>query len=124
MATRRNVLLKIVITGDALVGKTSVVNKLVRDTFESTYQPTVGMNHSFKAMDIDGESVRLQLWDNEAESVQFFKGADAFVIVYDVADEETFEDMEQWMQQIESHHDCKLQPFPLLVIGNKVDRKR
>lgn len=46
------------------------------------------------------------------------------VIVYDVADAQTFEDLDEWMERIEDNNDCKLQPFPLLVLGNKVDRKR
>lgn len=60
------------------VGKTSVINKLVRDTFEATYQPTTGANHDNKSLNIDGQLVTLQLWDNEAEGVAFYKGADAF----------------------------------------------
>ena len=54
---------KILVLGDKAVGKTALIRQLVRDEFTSRYKSTTGVDFALKEIDVDGQTVRLQLWD-------------------------------------------------------------
>lgn len=45
------------------VGKTSLITRFMYDTFDNTYQATIGIDFLSKTMYLDDRTVRLQLWD-------------------------------------------------------------
>jgi GTPase SAR1 family protein len=56
-------LLKIVTVGAASVGKTSIIIRYSTGTFREHYSPTLGVGFAYKKMDVDEDSVNLQIWD-------------------------------------------------------------
>ncbi|KDN35566.1 hypothetical protein RSAG8_11481, partial [Rhizoctonia solani AG-8 WAC10335] len=58
---------KIVLLGDQSVGKTSLITRFMYDTFDNTYQATIGIDFLSKTMYLDDRTVRLQLWDTAGQ---------------------------------------------------------
>lgn len=123
-------LLKVVVLGDAGVGKTSVVKQYVNETFDEHYKPTIGADFLTKDVHLPNRrALKLQLWDTAGQerfrsmAVSFYRGADACVLVYDICDEKSFENLDMWMKEFLQN--CGVEneeeDFPFVVLGNKAD---
>jgi len=66
---RRNTFLKIVVLGDSGVGKTSLLNRFVRNTFEPKFKPSIGADFFTYELELDGKKVNLQIWDTAGQEV-------------------------------------------------------
>ncbi|CAN9235316.1 unnamed protein product [Alternaria alternata] len=90
MASRKKVLLKVIILGDSGVGKTSLMNQYVNKKFSASYKATIGADFLTKEVLVDDRLVTMQLWDTAGQErfqslgVAFYRGADCCVLVYDV----------------------------------------
>ena len=98
------------------------------DTFDNTYQATIGIDFLSKTMYLEDRTVRLQLWDTAGQErfqslgVAFYRGADCCVLVYDVNSSKSFETLDSWRDEFliqASPHDPE--NFPFVVLGNKID---
>jgi len=123
-------LLKVVVLGDAGVGKTSVVKQYVNETFDEHYKPTIGADFLTKDVHLPNRRpLKLQLWDTAGQerfrsmAVSFYRGADACVLVYDICDLKTFENLDMWMKEFLQNVgvDNEKEDFPFVVLGNKAD---
>ncbi|KAL8694641.1 MAG: hypothetical protein Q9218_000736 [Villophora microphyllina] len=103
---------KICVLGAQGVGKTSLVQRYVKGTFTpSTTASTVGASFLTKrVLDIDsGVTVRLQLWDTAGQerfrsiSKLYYRGASAVLLVYSIVNEQSFEEMGRWMQEVKEN---------------------
>lgn len=121
-------LLKIIILGDSGVGKTSLMNRFVKNKFSTQYKATIGADFLTRDMDIDGVPVNIQIWDTAGQErfqslgVAFYRGADACLLVYDVNEPKSFTSLSTWcdeflIQSTPSDPDN----FPFVVLGNKID---
>lgn len=131
MASRGHQMLKILLLGDASVGKTSLLNQFVNREFTAQYKATIGSDFSSKQIDIDGKFVTLQIWDTAGQErfqslgPSFYRGADCCILVYDVSKGTSFENIKKWRQGFEEQlnlttHDL-IQSYPFLLLGNKCD---
>jgi len=126
--SNKKVLLKVIILGDAGVGKTALMNQYVHRKFSSQYKATIGADFLTKEIIIDDRQVTLQIWDTAGQErfqslgVAFYRGADACVIVYDVTYQNSFKTLETWRDEFLIQASPRNQEqFPFLLIGNKVD---
>ncbi|KAJ9654345.1 Ypt/Rab-type GTPase Rab7 [Neophaeococcomyces mojaviensis] len=128
MASRKKVLLKVIILGDSGVGKTSLMNQYVNKKFSTSYKATIGADFLTKEVTVDDRIVTLQLWDTAGQErfqslgVAFYRGADCCVLVYDVNSPKSFETLDSWRDEFliqASPRDPD--NFPFVVLGNKVD---
>lgn len=128
MASRKKVLLKVIILGDSGVGKTSLMNQYVNKRFTSQYKATIGADFLTKEVLVDDRMVTLQIWDTAGQErfqslgVAFYRGADCCVLVYDTTAPNTFKSLESWRDEFliqASPRDPD--NFPFVVIGNKID---
>ncbi|KAK5079043.1 Ypt/Rab-type GTPase Rab7 [Lithohypha guttulata] len=128
MASRKKVLLKVIILGDSGVGKTSLMNQYVNKKFSTSYKATIGADFLTKEVTVDDRIVTLQLWDTAGQErfqslgVAFYRGADCCVLVYDVNSSKSFETLDSWRDEFliqASPRDPD--SFPFVVLGNKVD---
>ena len=119
---------RIVLLGEAAVGKTSLVRRYTENVFDEEYKQTIGTTFATKDIDVtDGEGnvrrVRLNIWDMGGQSTyrelrrQFMKGASGAVIVYDVTRPETFMAMNNWFESFKEV--CP--DSPVIISANKVD---
>jgi len=128
MATRKKVLLKVIILGDSGVGKTSLMNQYVQKKFSNQYKATIGADFLTKEVVVDDRLVTMQIWDTAGQErfqslgVAFYRGADCCVLVFDVTQPNTFKTLDSWRDEFliqASPRDPD--NFPFVVLGNKVD---
>ncbi len=119
---------RIVLLGEAAVGKTSLVRRYTENVFDEEYKQTIGTTFATKDIDVTGSDgtvrkVRLNVWDMGGQSTyrelrrQFMKGASAAIVVYDVTRPETFMAMNNWFESFKEV--CP--DSPVLISANKVD---
>eukprot|EP01017_Pseudomicrothorax_dubius_P009510 TRINITY_DN1323_c0_g1_i4.p1 TRINITY_DN1323_c0_g1~~TRINITY_DN1323_c0_g1_i4.p1 ORF type:complete len:253 (+),score=44.26 TRINITY_DN1323_c0_g1_i4:74-760(+) len=118
-------LFKLVIIGNSGVGKSSLLLRFADDAFSDTYLTTIGVDFRFRTLNIDGKNVKLQIWDTAGQerfrtiTNAYYKGADGIVIVYDVTNQSSFDDIEKyWINEVESFGEKDVE---LILIGNKND---
>jgi len=128
MASRKKVLLKVIILGDSGVGKTSLMNQYVNRKFSIQYKATIGADFLTKEVYVDERNVTMQIWDTAGQErfqslgVAFYRGADCCVLVFDVNNVKSFETLDSWRDEFliqASPRDPE--HFPFVVLGNKVD---
>ncbi|KAI2659559.1 Ras-related protein rab7 [Labeo rohita] len=128
MASRKKVLLKVIILGDSGVGKTSLMNQYVNKKFSNQYKATIGADFLTKEVMVDDRLVTMQIWDTAGQErfqslgVAFYRGADCCVLVYDVTAPNTFKTLDSWRDEFliqASPRDPE--NFPFVVLGNKID---
>lgn len=119
---------RIVLLGEATVGKTSLLRRYTENVFNEEYKQTIGTTFATKDVDArDDENsvrkVRLSIWDMGGQSTyrelrrQYMKGASAAIIVYDVTKPETFMAMNNWFESFREV--CP--ESPVIISANKID---
>ena len=115
---------KIVFLGDQSVGKTSLINRFIYDTFEDVYQATIGIDFLSKAVYVDDKTIRLQLWDTAGQErfksliPSYVKDSSVAVICYDITNADTFNSVKTWVENARS---MRGEEVVLFIIGNKAD---
>ncbi|XP_011813113.1 PREDICTED: ras-related protein Rab-7L1 isoform X2 [Colobus angolensis palliatus] len=101
----RDHLFKVLVVGDAAVGKTSLVQRYSQDSFSKHYKSTVGGQERFTSM------TRL-----------YYRDASACVIMFDVTNATTFSNSQRWKQDLDSKLTLPSgEPVPCLLLANKCD---
>lgn len=86
MASRKKILLKVIVLGDSSVGKTSLMNQYVNRKFSNQYKATIGADFLSKEVTVDDRTVTIQIWDTAGQErfqslgVAFYRGADCCVL--------------------------------------------
>jgi Ras-related protein Rab-8A len=114
----------LLLIGDSATGKTSLLLRYACDTFSTSFLTTIGIDYKTKTIDVDSRRVRLMLWDTAGQerfrsiSVSYLRGAHCIILVYDCTDRGSFENVSNWLTQIEQH----AQPnVACVLVGNKID---
>jgi len=125
---RKKVLLKVIILGDSGVGKTSLMNQYVNKKFNTQYKATIGADFLTKEVTVDDRLVTMQIWDTAGQErfqslgVAFYRGADSCVLVYDVVQPKTFDNLDSWRDEFLIQAGPRdPDNFPFVVLGNKID---
>jgi len=119
-------LLKLCLLGDSGVGKTSMFFRWTDNTFTENYFCTIGIDFKIKIVNVRDKIAKIQLWDTAGQerfrtiSGAYFRGAAGIVIVYDITNQESFDNVSSWIDQIYSHATPQLYQHKILV-GNKTD---
>ena len=89
--------LKVIVLGDSGVGKTSLLNRFVKQEYSQHYRATIGADFLSKEIVIGEKHVSLQLWDTAGQErfqslgMAFYRGADVCILVYDITNLKSFE---------------------------------
>ncbi|KAG5284540.1 hypothetical protein AALO_G00027800 [Alosa alosa] len=87
---------KLVFLGEQSVGKTSLITRFMYDSFDNTYQATIGIDFLSKTMYLEDRTIRLQLWDTAGQErfrsliPSYIRDSAAAVVVYDITSQERF----------------------------------
>ena len=117
--------LKVLLTGAAAVGKTSLVQRFIKNRFAANYKLTVGVDILTKDVEFKpGELATLSIWDiggqQRFEFIRstFYKGAAGALLVFDLTREQTYIETRKWLTEIRQFSN---ENIPFVLIGNKVD---
>lgn len=117
---------KVVVVGDSGVGKTNLIKRFVTDTFAKDSKATVGVEFMSKTYIINKEIFKIEIWDTAGQeryksiTAAYYKGAKGAMIVYDVTNQSTFDNVNKWCQEIKEKASKNIN---LMMIGNKTDLK-
>jgi len=117
-------LFKVLIVGEAGVGKTSLLLKYTRDTFSKEAVSTLGQDFGSKMIDVQDKSVKLQIWDTAGQekfrniTSSFYRGGHGIIIVYDICNSKTFQRVNDWYSEVRR---WTLDNTPVYLVANKVD---
>ncbi|KGL80865.1 Ras and EF-hand domain-containing protein, partial [Tinamus guttatus] len=118
---------KIVLAGDAAVGKSSFLMRLCKNEFRGNTSATLGVDFQMKRLVVDGEPTVLQLWDTAGQerfrsiAKSYFRRADGVLLLYDVTCERSFLNVREWVDMIE---DATHENIPIMMVGNKADLRQ
>ena len=115
---------KMIVIGDAGVGKSCLTNRAAKEKFLPDYSPTVGFEFLTFSTNIENKIIKLQIWDTCGQEVyrslitNFYRNASLAMMVYSIDSRESFLHINQWLKEvrIQSHPDVKI-----VLIGNKAD---
>ncbi|XP_061400217.1 ras-related protein Rab6-like [Musca vetustissima] len=115
---------KLVFLGEQCVGKTSIITRFMYDSFDNTYQATVGIDFLSKTLYLDDRTVRLQLWDTAGQErfrsliPSYIRDSTAAIVVYDVTKPVTFEYTSKWIAEVRAERGNEV---IIMLVGNKTD---
>lgn len=117
-------LFKIVLIGDAGVGKTCVVQRFKSGTYTEKHGSTIGVDFTMKTLNIDGKLVKLQIWDTAGQerfrtiTQSYYRSANGVVIAYDLTKHSSFDSVPRWMEDVKRYAGNNIIQ---LLVGNKCD---
>jgi len=115
-------LFKIMLVGDAGVGKSCILNRYTNSTFNPEYSSTIGLDFSHRTLSHRGKIIRLQIWDTAGQerfrtiTSSYYRGSHGILLVYDITENRTFEHLEYWKGQIEEFSNPNVR---VMIVGNK-----
>lgn len=120
-------LMKVVLVGDINTGKTSIMHRYETGKFYDTLDATVGIDFTIKSVKLDDKIVKLQIWDTAGHenyrtiTTSYYRNAMSIIVVYDVSDFNTFENISYWLKEIDKHAP---QHTIIVLVGNKCDSNK
>ena len=122
---------RIIVVGDSGVGKSQIINIYNNKLFQNEHFPTFGVDFKIKTLNINGIKTNIHCIDTEGSpdfskntGESFIKKADAFILVYDITNVKSFNNLYQYydiyktsLNNLEGNHKNKI----IYIVGNKFD---
>ncbi len=106
------------------VGKSCLLLRFSDDQFTTSFITTIGIDFKIRTLELEGKRVKLQIWDTAGQerfrtiTTAYYRGAMGILLVYDVTDLNSFENIRQWMRNIEQYASDGINK---VLVGNKCD---
>jgi len=121
-------LFKVLLIGDAGVGKSSMLLRFTENTFDEDLGATIGVDFKVKVVEAEGgKRIKLTLWDTAGHerfrtlTSSYYRGAQGIILVYDVTRIDTFRNLQRWLEEVEVYTPGGASEVIKLLFGNKVD---
>ena len=118
---------KLIIIGDSGVGKSSLLKRAVKNTFDENYKETIGFEFLLMHFKVNDLKIKLQIWDTCGQELYrslvqgFYNNSSLAIIVYNINNKQTFENLNIWLEDLKKH---LTEDTPVFIIGNKNDLER
>jgi len=116
---------KVLLLGDTTVGKTCFLMKYTDKTFQDIHMATIGLDYRLKTMKLkSGKDIKLQIWDTAGQdrfraiTKNYYKGSHGIILIYDVTNLQTFENVKNWVSQIREE---AANNVVIYIAANKID---
>jgi len=126
-------LLKILLLGEPGAGKTSLLERYSYGVFyESCRMSTIGVDFKIRTIEIDELKIKLQIWDPfyhyinglprySKINASHYRNVQGIIIVYDITNQETFDNVEQWYKEIDLQTTGRIHK---VLVGTKCDLEK
>lgn len=101
--------------------------RFIDDSFDEGIQSTIGVDFKAKLMDVMDKRVKMTVWDTAGQerfrtvTSSYYRGAQGVILVYDVTSRDTFENLDQWLKEVNLYTPENGEGIAKLLVGNKID---
>ena len=104
--------IKVILLGDTGVGKTSIINRYISNTFSNVLTATPGASFTSKTIFLKdyNQSIKFEIWDTAGQEKYralakvFYKTAAVCILVYDITRKTSFEELKNyWINEVKSN---------------------
>uniref|UniRef100_A0A8C6A4J0 Ras-related protein Rab-13 n=1 Tax=Marmota marmota marmota TaxID=9994 RepID=A0A8C6A4J0_MARMA len=119
-----DLLFQLLLIGDSGVGKTCVLFPFPDDAFNTTFISTIGIDFKIKTVELQGKKIKLQIGDPAGQerfhtiTTSYYRGAMGTVLVYDITNGKSFENISKWLRNIDGHAN---EDVERMLLGHKCD---
>ncbi len=116
--------IKIIILGSSEVGKTCILNRYFHNEFKENLLSTIGIDFNTKFFKFENHKIKANYIDTAGQekfraiSINYLKGTDGVILVFDLTNKETFDLLETWIKEFENTNKSDVSK---VLIGNKSD---
>ena len=116
---------KIIFVGDAATGKTSIINRIIDNPFNDTYEVSIGIDFMSKNIRFRGQNIKIQIWDSAGQEKykglipSYVRNSSIVFIVYDISKRSSFDNIPNWISFVKN-----IEKTTLILCGNKTDLER
>ena len=113
---------KIIFIGDAGVGKTTIISRIMDNPFNEVYEPSIGVDFMSKIIKYRGQNIKLQIWDTAGQEKykglipSYVRNSSIVFLIYDISVKSSFDNIPNWITFIRS-----IENTTLVLCGNKID---
>ena len=118
---------KLIIIGDSGVGKSCLLKRAVQNSFDESYQATIGFEFLLMHFKVNDLKIKLQIWDTCGQEMYrslvqgFYRNTSLAIIVYDISRRQSFDALDIWLKDLRQHTEVDI---PVFIVGNKMDLQR
>jgi len=116
---------KLVMVGDSGVGKSCLLDKFLDDSSTNNFISTIGVDIRSREMNVNNKRMKIQVWDTGGQQryrpvlASCYRGALGVIIVFDVTNMVSFQNIQQWLLEVEEFSASSA--IPRILVGNKAD---
>jgi Ras-related protein Rab-5C len=115
---------KLVLLGEAAVGKSSVVLRFVSNEFQENKEPTIGAAFLTQKCRLDSAVIKFEIWDTAGQerfhslAPMYYRNAQASAVIYDITKASSFEKAKSWVKELQRQANPNI---VIALVGNKLD---
>ncbi|ODV62732.1 Rab family GTPase [Ascoidea rubescens DSM 1968] len=115
---------KLVLLGEAAVGKSSLVLRFVSNDFQENKEPTIGAAFLTQRCKINDKTIKFEIWDTAGQerfaslAPMYYRNAQSALIVYDITKPQSFIKARHWVKEL---HEQASKDITIALVGNKLD---
>jgi Ras-related protein Rab-6A len=116
--------LRIVTCGEASVGKTAILKRMMHNTFNANEPATVGSDYMHFSLKSSGSPIEVQIWDTAGEEQfrsivpLYFRNSVGGLLVFDQTNADSLQHLSEWEKMYQKANNDK---GMFIVVGNKAD---
>jgi len=113
---------KIIFVGDAGVGKTTIISRIMGNPYSEIYEPSIGVDFMSKSIKYHGQNIKLQMWDTAGQEKykglipSYVRNSSVVFVVYDISVKASFDNIPKWINFIKT-----IENTTLVLCANKID---
>ena len=118
--------INLMILGNSKVGKTCFILRYTDNIFQEVYLSTIGIDFKTKTETVNNKQYKIYLYDTTGQekyksiALNIIKNAQGIILMYDITDRKSFESIPEWIKSVK---DAKGSNFPMILLGNKLDKE-
>ena len=120
-----SIVLKILLLGNGTVGKTSLINRYLKNAYNPVYLTTIGIDQSIKYISVNNKHIKLSIWDTAGQeqfrtiAKSFYNKTDAVILCFDLTEKESLDSISYWIDQL--CNKIELNKIGIVLVGTKLD---
>merc|ERR1719361_1286261 len=116
--------IKCILLGDSAVGKSCILVRYFDDSFQCSAGATIGIDYRIKTVELGDDVIKFQIWDTAGQEkyrtiiAAYYRGIDAALICYDITNRESFENLMEWIENVQEYSS---EDAFMMLVGTKLD---